>query len=116
MYGDTLYLSGTRNTKDIFDDVTKVPFNIVQHSEKYRDTEKLLNTTLGITNIIAHSLGGYVAQKIKDNYPNRNYKITTYGSPNLSISKNTPINITRYKNIGDPIAMLDRGAQVIGSN
>ena len=94
----------------------KYLFNIVQHSDKYRDTEKLLNNTPGITNFIAHSSGGSVAQKIKDNYPDRNYKITTYGSPILSISKHTPINITPYKNIGDPIAMLDRGAQVIGSN
>lgn len=115
VYGDTLYLSGTRNIRDVYDDL-KIPFNMVHKSQKYKDTEKLLNTTPGIKNIIAHSLGGSVAQKIKENYPERGYNISTYGSPNLSISNKTPIDIKRYKNIGDPISSLDRAAKVIGSS
>jgi len=40
---------------------------MLHQSQKYRDTEKILNTNPGITHIIGHSLGGAVAQKIKDN-------------------------------------------------
>ena len=115
IYGDTLYLSGTRNIRDVYDDL-KIPFNMVHQSQKYKDTETLLNSTPGISNIIAHSLGGSVAQKNKDNYPDRNCNITTYGSPNLSISDKTPIGTLRYKNIGDPISSFDRGAKIIGSS
>ena len=47
IYGDTLYLSGTRNRRDVFDDITKVPTFMVNHSQKYIDTENLLNSSAG---------------------------------------------------------------------
>lgn len=53
-------------------------------------------------------------KKSKDNYPERDYKITTCGSPTFSISNKIPAGETRFKNIGDPIAYFDRGAEVIG--
>ena len=67
IHGDTLYLSGTRNKRDVFDDITKVPTFMVNHSQKYIDTENLLNSSTGggIKNIISHSLGGRVAQTLK---------------------------------------------------
>ena len=89
---------------------------MVHQSQKYRDTEKIWNTNPGFSNIIANSLGGAGAQKIKDNYLDRNYNIVTYGSPNLSISDQTPTGITRYTHIGVPIASLDRVAQAIGAD
>ena len=39
IYGDTLYLSGTRNARDIYDDITKVPTLMTNRSQKYIDTE-----------------------------------------------------------------------------
>ena len=116
IHGDTIYLSGSRNKQDWYDDVTKVPFSLVQHSQKYRDTEKLLNSSAGggVTHIVSHSLGGVVSQKLKDNHPERNYKVTTYGSPDVSLVNNT--DVSRYRNAGDPISILDRGAKTIGGS
>ncbi len=98
VYGNTLYLSGSRNTRDWYDDRTKVPFSMVQHSQKYRDADKLLNSSAGggVTHIISHSLGGVVSEKLKENYPERNYNVTTYGSPDVSLVNNT--SVSRYRN------------------
>ena len=118
IYGNTLYLSGSRNAQDWYDDLTKIPTMLVNHSQKYKDAEKLLNSSagLGVSHIVSHSLGGAVAQKLKQDYQERDFKITTYGSPDLSIKKNTPENISRYKNIGDPVSILDGAAKVIGAS
>ena len=116
IYGNTLYLSGSRNLRDWYDDVTKVPTLMLQHSQKYADAKNLLNSSAGgeISNIVSHSLGGAVAQKLKQDYPERDYNVTTYGSPNLSLFNHA--NVSRYRNAGDPISMFDRGAETIGSS
>ena len=116
IYGDTLYLSGTRNARDIYDDITKVPTLMTNRSQKYRDSEQLLNSSAGggIKHIVSHSLAGRVAQTLKNNYPERDFKVTTYASPDVSI--NNTSDVTRYRNIGDPISSLDRSAKLIGSS
>ena len=116
VYGNTLYLSGSCDLRDWYDDVTKVPTLMLQHSQKYTDANNLLNSSAGggITNIVSHSLGGAVAQKLKQNYPERDYNVTTYGSPNLSLFNHA--HVSRYRNAGDPISILDRGAKTIGSS
>jgi len=116
IYGDTLFLSGTRNMRDVYDDITKVPTFSVNRSQKYIDTENLINSSAGggIKSIVAHSLGGRVAQTLKNNYPNRDFKVTTYASPDISI--NNTSDVTRYRNEGDYISILDRSAKIIGSS
>ena len=57
----------------------------------------------------------YEAQK---NYPDRDLSITAYGSPLVSLPGD-PSGKDRMRHVGDPICMLDRGAQSsvnIGSN
>ena len=66
IYGDTLYLSGTRNARDIYDDIIKVPTLMTNRSQTSRDTDQLLSSSAGggIKHIVSHSLAGRVAQTL----------------------------------------------------
>ncbi len=59
-----------------------------------------------ITNVVGHSLGGSVALKLQENFPDRNFKSNTYGAPVLSTTGAD----NRFRNFFDPVSILDRGA------
>ena len=60
--GDTLFIAGTSNLKDAYDDVTKIPiWGSIQNSTRYQQTKVALEANPNITNLVSHSLGGSVA-------------------------------------------------------
>jgi pimeloyl-ACP methyl ester carboxylesterase len=59
---------------------------------------------------VGHSLGGSVVLEMQKQYPDRTFKTTTYGAPVKSITTPDNIDNKRFRNIGDPISILDRGA------
>jgi hypothetical protein len=59
---------------------------------------------------VGHSLGGSVILEIRKQYPDRTFKTITYGAPVKSISTPDNIDNKRFRNIGDPVSILDRGA------
>ena len=104
--GDTLYIAGTRNLKD----VSQWPL-IVLH--KTRMDEYLKNNP-DIKNLVGHSAAGAAILEKQKETGNR-YNTITYGSPTLDtsfITKHNSIHrVNRYANFFDPVALLDFSAQ-----
>ena len=65
--GDTLYISGTHTARDVYDDITTIPFNRVEKSERYQQALQSLEAIPTIKRVVGHSLGGSVALQIEKN-------------------------------------------------
>ena len=59
---------------------------------------------------MGHSLAGAVVSEMQKQYPDINFKTTTYGAPVASTIAPDGINNKSYRNYDDPISMLDRGS------
>jgi hypothetical protein len=112
----TMFVRGTKDfPQDHWDDL-KIPFNLTAESLRYRNADKalknneLLNPEQTTTSLVGHSLGGSVVLEMQKQYPDRTFKTTTYGAPVKSISTPENIDDKRFRNIGDPVSILDRGA------
>ena len=118
--GNTLYIAGTQTKRDIYDDITKVPFNRVDKSQRYLDANQIIENSIlenkPISNIIAHSLGGSVGLKLVDNYKEHPMTTTVYGAPIKTATDtllSTTISGERYRHPYDPVSMFDGGAKTI---
>jgi hypothetical protein len=118
--GNTLYIAGTQTKRDIYDDITKVPFNRVDKSQRYLDASQIIEKSIldnkPISNIVAHSLGGSVGLKLVDNYKEHPMTTTVYGAP-VKTARDTLLSTTisgeRYRHPYDPVSMFDGGAKTI---
>jgi len=105
--GNTLFVAGTSNLKDVYDDISKIPFyGDLKDSTRYNQAKNALDLNPNINNIVGHSLGGSVALQLQKN--NNKYETTTYGAPVLQLNPFITGNRYRFKN--DPVSMLDNGA------
>ena len=103
---DTLYIAGTSDLNDVYDDITKIPiWGSIKGSQRYNQAKTALDSNHNITKIIGHSLGGSVALEFEKNNPK--YNTTTYGAPVLQ--NGTKIG-NRYRFPYDPVSYLDNGA------
>ena len=120
----TLYVAGTNTWKDVYDDITKVPFwGDTRESTRYRAAEKVLKENPQIENVVGHSLGGAVSLELQNQYLQRNLKTRTYGSATWDPVGNDYINswkgkdgyklpkVERYRNVGDPVSYFDSSAE-----
>jgi pimeloyl-ACP methyl ester carboxylesterase len=105
---DTLYMAGTKNARDLYDDI-KIPLGLTRYTQRYMDADKVLQQDPNIKNLIGHSLSGSVALEFQKNHPERNFHTTTYNAPVNSV---TPSN-DRYRDMFDSISAQDYGARVI---
>ena len=104
---DTLYIAGTSNLIDAYDDVSKIPFyGDIKNSTRYEQAKTVLDSNPNINQIIGHSLGGSVALQLQKD--NNKFETTTYGAPVLQLNPFITGNRYRFKN--DPISMFDNGA------
>lgn len=118
--GNTLYIAGTQTKRDIYDDITKVPFNRVDKSQRYLDASQIIENSIlenkPISNIVAHSLGGSVGLKLVENYKEHPMTTTVYGAP-VKTARDTLLSTTisgeRYRHPYDPVSMFDGGAKTI---
>ena len=63
---DTLYIAGTSNLKDVYDDLTKIPFfGTVKDSTRYNQAKTALDSNPHIKNLVGHSLGGSISLEIQ---------------------------------------------------
>ena len=110
--GNRMYIAGTSNIRDIWDDVSKVPFwGDIRNSERYNQASKALKDNPQVDTIISHSLGSSVSAELnKEN--NNKFKPTTYGAPflDLSFTPTKDPNNLRYRHPGDPFSLFDTGA------
>jgi len=110
--GDTLYIAGTRNVRDIFDDITKLPFGLTKHADRYRQAEEVLKENPNVKKLVGHSLSSAVSDELKKAHPDRNLEIKAmYGSPFVQLSGDKHEN--RFRHRFDPISMLDRGSKTV---
>jgi hypothetical protein len=110
--GSTLYVAGTSNLKDVYDDISKIPFyGNLKDSTRYNQAKTALDSNPNINKIIGHSLGGSVALQLEKDNPK--YATTTYGAP--VFSPNPFITGNRYRFKNDPISMLDNGAITVNT-
>ena len=59
---DTMFIAGTRNFRDVYDDVTKIPvWGDLKNSKRYRDVEEEIKANPNVKKLIGHSLGSSVA-------------------------------------------------------
>ena len=62
--GTRLYIAGTggggRWLGDVYDDITKVPFNKTNETQRFKDAKRKIEEEGNIEQIIGHSLGGAI--------------------------------------------------------
>ena len=63
-----------------------------------------------ITSLVGHSLAGSAVLEMQKQYPDKDFKPTTYGATVASMTAPDGINNKRFRNDDDPVGMLDRGA------
>ena len=118
--GSTLFIGGTQTARDVWDDITKIPFNKVDQSKRYIDANKIVENNIldkhPINNIIGHSLGALVGLKLVDKHTEHPMTTTSYGAP-VAVGPNqlvSPIiSGNRYRHNYDPVSMLDYGSKTI---
>ena len=108
---DTMFIAGTRNFRDVYDDVTKIPvWGDLKNSKRYRDVEEEIKENPNVKKLVGHSLAGSVALEFEKN--NKGYETTTYGAPVFGGSEGG----NRFRHRNDPVSMFDFGAKNIGFN
>ena len=68
IHGNRMYVAGTRNLRDVYDDITKVPFSLTRHSDRFKSAKRVLDENPQVETLIGHSLAGAIVQDLnKDN-------------------------------------------------
>ena len=113
---NTMFVAGSRDTQDWYDDFTKIPFNKTYNALRYINADKALkqndalNPDNKITSLVGHSLAGSVVLEMQKQHPERTFKTSTYGAPVASMTTPDNINNKRFRNNDDVVSMFDRGA------
>ena len=112
--GTRLYIAGTggggRWLGDLYDDITKVPFNRTNETQRFKDAKRKIEEEGKIEQIIGHSLGGAITLHVNKDYDNK-FKTRVYASPTVSFQKpDRDDENLRIRGKYDPISILDQGA------
>ena len=105
-HGDTLYVAGTTTFGDVMD-WPKIPLHQGNKTMVYGKALQAVKLNSEIKNVVGHSLGGAAALELQRNFPDRKFKVNTYGAPVFSATAAD----NRFRNIFDPVSILDRGAK-----
>ena len=72
--GTRLYVAGTggggRWLGDLYDDITTVPFNKTNETQRFKDAKRKIEEEGNIEQIIGHSLGGAITLHLNNDYDN----------------------------------------------
>ena len=106
----TLYVKGTQTGRDVWDDVSKIPFGRVQDSQRYKEADtayhQIQDSGQPVDRIVGHSLGGSVALEMQKQYGIPRSR--TFGAPVVDFSGRGS---ERYGHPLDPVSMFDGGAR-----
>ena len=112
---DTMFIAGTRNLRDVYDDITKLPFGLTKYSDRYKQADDVLKDNPNVTKLVGHSLSSAVSDELRKAHPDRNLEIKAmYGSPFVQTSGQKHEN--RFRHQGDLVSMFDRGSKVVGGD
>jgi hypothetical protein len=109
-----LYVKGTVNAQDWWDDFTKVPaWGDLKDSKRYGDAQlaydDLLQRGLPVDRVVGHSLGGSVA--LEQQKANNITFSRTFGAPVMDPTGVVHRGLVeRYRHPLDPVSIFDRGA------
>ena len=107
-----MYIAGTRNVRDWYDDFTKLPFGLTKHAQRYKDAEQVLKDNPQVTQLVGHSLASSVSDELRKQHPGKKLELKAlYGSPFIDWGSKQHENRFRHK--FDPVSILDRGAQTV---
>ena len=110
--GDTMYIAGTRNMRDWYDDFTKLPFGLTKYAHRYKQADEVLKQNSKITKLVGHSLSTSVSDELRKQHPEKQLELKAlYASPFVDFGSKTHEN--RYRHSGDVISVLDRGSKVV---
>ena len=112
--GTRLYIAGAggggRWLGDLYDDITKVPFNRTNETQRFKDAKQKIEEEGNVEQIIGHSLGGAITLHLNKDYDNK-FKTRVYASPTVSFQKpDRDDENLRIRGKYDPISVLDQGA------
>ena len=111
IHGNTMYIAGTKNLRDVYDDVYRIPFyGNSRKIERYEQAKKALIDHPEVVNLRGHSLGGSVALELSKNFSHIE-TTRTYGSPIWDPLGKDGKNVERYKNYMDPVSYFDNSAK-----
>ena len=110
VHGNTMYVAGTSNLQDVWDDF-KIPFGKTAQAQRYKYADALLAKNTQVSNLVGHSLGGAAVLEMQKNHGDRTFKTNAYGTPAVSFTTPDNKDNHRYRNFGDPISIFDRGAE-----
>lgn len=107
----TLYIAGSHTARDWYDDFTKIPiWGNLKNSERYQQAKNFIDLNPGkVGSVVGHSLGSSVSLQLQKDYDIPNSRV--YSSPVFEPISIPNKNVERYRNILDPVAMFDNGAQ-----
>jgi hypothetical protein len=88
----------------------KLTFNLTAENLIYRNAHESLQANPQITSLVGHYIAGSVILEMQNNYPDITFKTTTCGAPVKSTTMPDKMDNQRFRNIGDPISIIDRGA------
>lgn len=110
--GDVMYIAGTRNRRDVWDDFTKLPFGLTKYAQRYQDAEKVLKENPQVKHLVGHSLASSVSDELRKQHKDRDLNLKAlYGSPFIDLGFTKHENRFRHKY--DIVSILDRGAKTV---
>ena len=110
IHGNRMYVAGTRNLRDVYDDITKVPFSLTRHSDRFKSAKKVLDENPQVETLIGHSLAGAIVQDLnKDN--GMRYITRSYNAPIVSFQQSGETGGNyRIRDKKDWVSAFDKGA------
>ena len=130
--GDRMYVAGTtpsplgdslastvRNTREFIqdwtDNIEKLPLNLTKATKRYQQAYRALVKNPQVTTLIGHSLGGAVVNEMGVSEPDK-YKTRSYSAPVFRWDLPNDENHQRFRTLGDPVASMDRWANIVKKN
>ena len=116
IHGNRMYVAGTRNLRDVYDDITKVPLSLTRHSDRFKSAKKVLDENPQVETLIRHSLTGAIVQDLnKDN--GMRYVTRSYNAPIVSFQQSGETGGTyRIRDKKDWVSAFDKGAISVDRN
>ena len=110
IHGNRMYVAGTRNATDAWDDITKVPFNLTRHSDRFKSAKKVLDENPQVETLIGHSLAGAIVQDLNKDSGQR-FITRSYNAPIVSFQQSGETGGNyRIRDKKDWVSAFDRGA------
>ena len=69
--GDTMYIAGTRNMRDWYDDFTKLPFGLTKYAHRYKQADEVLKQNPQVKKMVGHSLSTSVSDELRKQHPEK---------------------------------------------